>query len=284
MQDYSNDEMFDDLFEQALQDKTKSSKRANNEGSIYQRSNTGKWVAQITFNGKRPTKVSDTKEEALANLKLLRKIVQDGAVSKRTNKGYSRHTAQIYMANGRRIQVDKSTKAEAESVLEELREMKMNGYSIQQGLAWRDKLERYPKIYSQRTYSKSDPRVVAALKTLQIHQTLKADCLEGSRFGLHKASECSRWHRFRENAKDWRNRYGWNFWLDIKCFDGIVHAYRYDRDLVFNENFAVTGLPSVDSRRVRSENGNLVPRKLGNAKYGVRKFQPVFNLDTNREE
>tara|TARA_R100000808_G_C2138141_1_gene146187 strand:+ start:1172 stop:1882 length:711 start_codon:yes stop_codon:yes gene_type:complete len=231
MQYYSNDEMFDDLFEQALQDKTKSPKRPNN----------------------------------------IRKVVQDGGVSKRINKGYTRYTAQMTMADGRRIQVNKSTKAEAEAALEELREMKMNGYSIQQGLAWRDKLKKYPKIYSESIYSKSDPRVVKKLKNLQIHQTLKADCLEGPRSGMHKASECRRWYRFRENAKDWRKRNGWNFWLDIKCFDGIVHAYRYDRDLVFNENFSVTGLPSVDSRRVRDDDGNLVPRKLGNAKFGIRK-------------
>lgn len=152
MQDYNNDKMFDDLFEEASKSKNKFS--------------------------------------------------SDGGVSKRISKGYTKYTAQMTMANGRRIQVDKSTKAEAESVLEELREMKMNGYSIQQGLAWRDKLEKYPKIYSQNIYSKSDPRVVKALKKLQIHQTLKADCLEGSRFGMHKASECTRWYRFRENAKN----------------------------------------------------------------------------------
>ena len=49
------------------------SKRANNEGSVFKRAD-GKWIAQITNNGKRPLRVRESQEEAIEALKELHKL------------------------------------------------------------------------------------------------------------------------------------------------------------------------------------------------------------------
>ena len=51
--------------------------RGRNEGSLYQRSD-GKWRAQISVNGKRPSKTFPTKKEAQAWLRAIQADTQHG--------------------------------------------------------------------------------------------------------------------------------------------------------------------------------------------------------------
>ncbi len=54
------------------------SRRANNEGSVYQRTSDGKWCASATFGGRRKTVYGSTQKEALAKLRLLQQQVERG--------------------------------------------------------------------------------------------------------------------------------------------------------------------------------------------------------------
>ncbi len=55
------------------------SRRANSEGSVYQRASDGKWVSAVALpDGRRRIRYSETQKQALANLKALHQMVADG--------------------------------------------------------------------------------------------------------------------------------------------------------------------------------------------------------------
>ncbi len=56
------------------------SRRANSEGSVYQRKSDGKWCASATFGGRRKTVYGSTQKEALAKLRLLQQQIERGVV------------------------------------------------------------------------------------------------------------------------------------------------------------------------------------------------------------
>ena len=83
------------------------SKRANNEGSVFKRAD-GKWIAQITNNGKRPLRVRESQEEAIEALKELHKL-KDSGVQISNIPTFSAFVDKWYEAQSMRVAINTQT-------------------------------------------------------------------------------------------------------------------------------------------------------------------------------
>lgn len=64
-----------------MTDQSKNSRRGNNEGSIRERKDRGKWEAQVSVDGKRVTKTFETRTEALKWVREMQNQVEAGLTS-----------------------------------------------------------------------------------------------------------------------------------------------------------------------------------------------------------
>ena len=78
-------------------------KRSNNDGSVYQRQADGRWVGQITINGKKKYKYSKTKREATAWINEMRQQIEQGITARSMEMSLKEYLAEWLTTESSRL-------------------------------------------------------------------------------------------------------------------------------------------------------------------------------------